>query len=37
MTAAVFPTDWIIAPAILPAMTAALLILAWRREKTEGK
>ena len=25
-------TNWIIAPAILPALTAALLILAWRRD-----
>lgn len=27
-----FTTDWVIAPAILPAMTAALLIVAWRRD-----
>jgi multicomponent K+:H+ antiporter subunit D len=32
MTAAAFTTSWIIAPAILPAMTAALLILVWRRD-----
>ena len=30
MTPADFTTDWIIAPTILPAMTAALLILIWR-------
>jgi multicomponent K+:H+ antiporter subunit D len=32
MTPADFTTDWVIAPAILPAMTAALLIVAWRRD-----
>ena len=32
MTAVGLTTDWVIAPAILPAMTAALLIVAWRRD-----
>jgi len=32
MMTAGFTTSWIIAPTILPAMTAALLILAWRRD-----
>ncbi len=32
MTEAGFTTSWIIVPAILPAMTAAILILFWRRD-----